>query len=105
MLSSTRFSWKPSRSSEYNETRAASFSSTSAPPRAPLTMRSFLVPNPIVPKPSVSKVGFFEITLTAPAVVFLPYSVPCGPRRISMRSRSNSGPPPAIGAFRYTSSA
>ena len=38
--------------------------------------------------PPNSSVGRFECTTTAPPMVFLPNRVPCGPRRISMRSTS-----------------
>ncbi|MNV73231.1 hypothetical protein D3C71_1663690 [compost metagenome] len=38
--------------------------------------------------PPKTPVGCRVTRLTAPPMVFLPYSVPCGPRSTSMRSRS-----------------
>ena len=39
----------------------------------------------------MSSVGLREMNWIAPPVAFLPNSVPCGPRSVSMRARSNTG--------------
>ncbi len=48
--------------------------------------------------------GFAEIKLMAPPVVFLPHNVPCGPSNTSTRSRSYTGWPVALTLLKYTSS-
>ena len=41
--------------------------------------------------PSNSSVGFREMNWIAPPVALRPNSVPCGPRSVSTRARSNTG--------------
>ena len=67
---------------------SASVSAISGAEADPLTCTKPRLPTLISPRASGVKLGARVVTLIAPAVVFLPYSVPCGPRRISTRSTS-----------------
>ena len=52
----------------------------------PMKVRKF--PPVMLVEVETSSVGFLVMKLMAPPTVLRPYSVPCGPRRISTRSRS-----------------
>ena len=78
---------KPSRWVPANEMRAA-MSSVSGPVSEALACRKPKLPyDSSTAEPGV-KLGFLVVTLIAPAVVFFPYSVPCGPLSTSICSTS-----------------
>src|SRR3546814_1187714 len=55
-------------------------------------MTSLSEPYWILAYPEGEFVGLTEMKCTSPAVVFFPNTVPCGPRKTSMRSTSNNVP-------------
>ena len=86
----------PSRVVPENDTRPATFLD-SAPVTDALACTMPRLPTLSSTSLSVVKRGRFVVTLTAPAVVFFPNSVPCGPRSTSTRSTSRKSSVAAAG--------
>ena len=77
----------PSRCVLVNDSRPATFS-PSGPENEPFACTKLSSPYPISKSYSGVKLGLRVVTRIAPAVVFLPNNVPCGPRNTSTRSTS-----------------